>query len=761
MPNNAPKADESSFARDLGLFDATMIGIGAMIGAGIFVLTGIAAGEAGPASIMAFALNGVVTLLTAFVYAELASTIPRAGGGYSFVQMAFPGGAGFIAGWMLWFAYTVACSLYALGFAGYFWEFFHRYIPAFSEFVYGLINEHGAIALLTVFVGMMFIALNARGAEVTGKTENALTLSKLAVLGIFIFFGIKQIMAEPQAAADSFVPFLPNGLGGVFVAMGLTFIAFEGYDLIATVAEEIKQPEKNIPRATFISLGVTVVIYLLILWVSLGAVQPDGMTSWEFLGRFGETAIVRAAEDFMPAFGVLVIVIGGLLSTMSALNATVMAASRVAFSMGRDRWLPKRMAEIHPKRRTPRTAIWVTGVILLVTALALPLEAVGSAASLMFLLTFAMVNLSLIVLRRKYPELPRRYKVPLYPVIPVLGFLLNIFLALYQFSFQPIAWYVTLGWVALGLFLYYAVFEKGGAELQPQVLMPRHAANGNGEEPSVLIALHNPDNVDTLLNIAIPLAQQRGIRMVATTVVEVPRQVPIHDGMRFAHHKEPLLTLAKKAARDRGYQLETDLVIAHHAADGVLGAAEQHNADALVMGWKGFTNARDRMFGEVADRVIRQAPCDLFMLKVGDERTYRNCLLPTSGGPNAMLAAEVIKGLGEQERMAVTAATVIPVNATEQQRNDAESRMVDTMARANSGMDYGLQLIEAKSVAGGIAKASRDYDLVVIGAAKEPLFRTMLFGEIPEKVARYSPTSVLVVKKYEGIVKSLVKRVLG
>ena len=193
----------------------------------------------------------------------------------------------------------------------------------------------------------------------------------------------------------------------------LTFIAFEGYDLIATVAEEIREPEKNIPRATFISLGITMIMYLLILFVSLAAVAPpDGQPSWQFLGAFGETAIVRAAEGFMPAFGVAVIVFGGLLSTMSALNATVMASSRVAFSMGRDRLLPLSMAKIHPERRTPHIAIMVTGVVLLAMALTLPIEAVGSAASLIFLLTFAMVNLSVITLRRKAPHLQRHYKVP-------------------------------------------------------------------------------------------------------------------------------------------------------------------------------------------------------------------------------------------------------------------------------------------------------------------------------------------------------------
>ena len=144
-----------------------MIGVGAMIGAGIFVLTGIAAGVSGPASIVAFALNGFVTLLTAFAYAELAAAIPEAGGGYAFVRRAFPGVVGFTAGWMLWFAYTVACSLYALGFAGYFWEFFLKYMPTAAEGMFGLVTEHGAGLIVTFVVAVMFIRLNARGSEVT------------------------------------------------------------------------------------------------------------------------------------------------------------------------------------------------------------------------------------------------------------------------------------------------------------------------------------------------------------------------------------------------------------------------------------------------------------------------------------------------------------------------------------------------------------------------------------------------------------------
>lgn len=752
---------QPTFARDLGLFDATMIGVGAMIGAGIFVLTGIAAGEAGPASILAFALNGFVTLLTAFAYAELASAIPRAGGGYSFVRMAYPGAMGFVAGWMLWFAYTVACSLYALGFAGYFWEFFHKYAPWITQFIFDIIGQKSAILIATVFIGTGFIWLNARGTEVTGKAENVLTISKIIVLGIFVFFGIKALFDSPTPVEESFMPFFPMGLGGVLVAMGLTFIAFEGYDLIATVAEEIKQPEKNIPRATFIALGITVVIYLLILFVSLAAIETEGMPSWQFLGKFKETAIVKAAESFMPAIGVAIIVFGGILSTSSALNATVMAASRVAFSMGRDLWLPRRMSKIHPKRRTPHVAIIITGTILLIMALTLPIEAVGSAASLIFLLTFALVNLSVIVLRRKYPEIPRKYKVPFYPIVPILGFLLNIFLALYQFNFQPLAWYVTAGWIAVGLLLYYSIFEKRAAIVEPQVLLPGKPMFENVEEFSVIVALHNPDNVEILLDMAIPVAMERGYRIVAISVVDVPRQMPIHEGMRFAHHKEPLLNKARKIGSDYKIDIETDMIIAHHSSDGILAAAERHKAGLLVMGWKGYTNARDRIFGEIADQVIRFAPCDLMLLKIGEKRDIKNCLLPTAGGPNAQLASKILNAITKKKKLSITAGYVIPEEATDEQMDKGNQSMDKTLVELNHAVNQQKKFIKSKSIAGGIAKASRHFDLVVIGAAKEPFFRKMLFGEIPEKVARYSPTSVLLVKKYEGIVKSILKKILG
>jgi nucleotide-binding universal stress UspA family protein len=249
---------------------------------------------------------------------------------------------------------------------------------------------------------------------------------------------------------------------------------------------------------------------------------------------------------------------------------------------------------------------------------------------------------------------------------------------------------------------------------------------------------------------------------MAISVVEVPRQVPVHEGIRVQHHREAILTQARKVAADRKKELLTRVIIAHHASDGLRAAVTEHKAAALVMGWKGFTNTRDRFFGEVADSVIRHADCDLILVKFGKKEVkMHNCLLPTAGGPNAQLAASVLSALAAAHDMTVTAGHVLPPGATDEQRENARKYLDITLERLDSSIDREERIIESRSIAGGIAKAGRDYDLVVIGAAKEPLFRKMLFGEIPEKVARFSPSNVMVVKQYEGPVKSILKRILG
>ena len=759
--NSTLPETEVTFTRDLGLFDATMIGIGAMIGAGIFVLTGIAAGEAGPAALLSFGLNGLVTLLTALAYAELTSVYPKAGGGYAFITKAFPGPAGFASGWMLWFCYIIACALYALGFGSYFWEFVQRYFPPIANLIFNLAGHKIPALMMTILVSIVFILVNMRGTAFTGSVENIITMAKIIILGIFIAYGLKRILQIPSEAAASFTPFLPNGAGGVVIAMGLTFIAFEGYDLIATVAEEIKAPEKTIPRATLISLSVTVFIYLMILLVCIGAIQPESGKSWQFMGRYQETAIAKAAENFMPFIGVALIIFGGLLSTISALNATILASSRVAFSMSRDKMLPVSLSTIHAQRRTPHIAIAVTGAIVLVMALLFPIQVIGSAASVMFLLTFTLVNLSLIALRRKFPELKGGFRVPLYPATPIAAIVLNMFLAIYQFNFDPRAWYIAIAWIIVGLFIYFMYFEKVTAADMPQVLEVQQSKSSNTYSYRILVPLHNPDHVIPLMKLAVPIAKAHQGEIIVLGVIDVPKNLPPHEGMRFVHHKTPLLRKAIEYGNEQGVETRSAIRIAHQVWDGILHTAETEKATLVLMGWKGFTTTRDRIMGEVTDKVVRFTPCDLITVKLMGDRPIRRILITTAGGPHAALAAEYVGIYHDAEGYEVTCGYVVEPNADAEDRGTARQWIQKTIHLTNLEGKADMRLLEGKRVATTLVRAAADYDLIVLGASKEGVFSNVLFGEIPEKVARYAKTPVMIVQRYEGPVKTLVKRIMG
>ncbi|WP_324756603.1 APC family permease [Haloarcula sp. GH36] len=458
---------ERSPEPELGLLDATMIGMGAMIGAGIFVLTGLAAEIAGPAALLVFVLNGVVTAFTALSYAELASAIPKSGGGYAFVREVFADLPSFMMGWLLWFAYMVAGGLYALGFAPNFLELLH---------VYGITappGEVGAVAVPVIDVGipvgvglafaavLLLVSLNAASTAASGSVETIFTAIKVSILVVFVGYGV----TSPQFTGAEFQPLFPGEKTALSIlpAMGLTFIAFEGYDLITTVTEEVKNPRENIPKAIFISLAVTLVVYVAVVSVAIGTLGSVG------LADAGEAGIAQAATNFMPTFPVIgnggaVIVFGAVFSTLTALNAVVIASSRVAFSMGREGQLLSSFGQIHHRFGTPFVAILASAVVML-GSVVLPTQSAGNMSSLFFLLSFVIVNGSVIKLRRERPNMARPYELPYYPVPPILGIALNLLLTgvlvIYLLRTDVLALLLSIGWVALGVLAYYGLKALG------------------------------------------------------------------------------------------------------------------------------------------------------------------------------------------------------------------------------------------------------------------------------------------------------------
>ena len=468
---------ERAPAAELGLLDATMIGMGAMIGAGIFVLTGLAAEIAGPAAILVFVLNGIVTAFTGLSYAELASAIPKSGGGYAFVREIFADLPSFIMGWMLWFAYMIAGALYALGFAPNFLELLH---------VYGLTaapGEVGALALpllpaipakvaLALVAVAFLVGLNAVSTAASGSAETIFTIIKVTILLVFVAFGFLSVNGGGQTSftLQNFDPLFPDekSPASILPAMGLTFIAFEGYDLITTVTEEVENPRENIPKAIFLSLIATVIVYMLVVVVAIGTLGAEG------LAAAGEAGIAEAATSFMPTGipilqnGGALIVFGAVFSTLTALNAVVIASSRVAFSMGREGQLLPRFGNIHHRYGTPFLAILASAVVML-ASVALPTASAGNMSSLFFLLSFIIVNGAVIKLRRERPNMNRPYEMPYYPVPAILGIALNavltVVLIMYLVRTDPLALVLSIAWILVGVGAYYALrARRSGAE---------------------------------------------------------------------------------------------------------------------------------------------------------------------------------------------------------------------------------------------------------------------------------------------------------
>jgi len=250
----------ADLSRDMTVTQATMTGVGAMIGAGIFVLTGIAAGIAGPGLLVAFAFNGVIATLIAMVYAELGSAIPEAGGGYIWARAGLGERQGFLTGWMSWFAAAVAGSLYALGFSAYFVALLGNLgVNIATKDVFVIEKIIAALAII------LFLIINQFGSSVMGKAEIWISGIKVLVLAFFILTGLIIITSDPTLTSTNFTDFFPRGFFSIFTAMGFTFIAFEGYEVICQAGEEIYDPKTSVPKSVMLSILIVIPIYLLVV----------------------------------------------------------------------------------------------------------------------------------------------------------------------------------------------------------------------------------------------------------------------------------------------------------------------------------------------------------------------------------------------------------------------------------------------------------------------------------------------------------------
>jgi basic amino acid/polyamine antiporter, APA family len=562
-----------------------MVGIAAMIGGSIFVLTGPAIGLAGSAVIIAFILNAIITLFTAMAYAELGSAIPEAGGGYLWVREGLPRPNAFISGWMAWLAHIVAGSLYAVSFASFLTGLLEMTNVVQEDTLFGILPFDKIIAVISIGV---VIYINIKGTSETGKAGDIVTIFQLGLILVLIIAGLGAMFTYPDWQTN-FSDFMPMGIGGIVAAMGLTFIAFEGYEVIVQTGEEVKNPRRNIPRAIFISLTAVIILYCLIAFVSIGAIHPSGMPSWKYIGDNGELGIMKAVELFFP-YGAFIVLAGGLISTLAALNATTFSSARVAFAMGRNYNLPYQLSTIHRKNKTPHIAILISGIIMSVMAFALPLAQIAIAAGVIFLLLFTQVNIAVITIRRIYGDkLNYGFKTPFFPVIPIIGIFLKLGLAIYLLIVEPISWVITITWVIIGFFVYRVyTFRREIDHYAPIITSSGDLSRKNFR----ILIPYTPENPDRLLKYAIWIAKENDGEVNILRVITVPKQTPLSAGIAYADAaKKSFVPLDQLL--DRENILNHYLVrISHDASEAVLATVEEQKIDLLITDFEAFRNSK-------------------------------------------------------------------------------------------------------------------------------------------------------------------------
>lgn len=603
MASPPAEGGQHHLVRTLGLTDIIMVGIAAMIGGAIFQLTGPAIGLAGSGVILVFVLNGAITLFTAMGYAELGSAMPEAGGGYLWVREGLPRPNAFISGWMAWFAHIVAGSLYAVGFGAFAYGLFQSYLPSLP--IFGIIPVDKLIAVGAVAA---FTFVNVKGTSETGRTGTAVTIAQLGTIVAILGFGFWAMLSHPGGLANFSGQFLPLGVGGLAAAMGLTFIAFEGYEVIVQTGEEVKNPKRNIPRAIFISLAMVVGLYCLMAFVAIAATQPPGgEPAWKFIGEGGELGITKAAELFMP-YGGFVVLAGGIVSTLAALNATTFSSARVALAMGRNYNLPHALGSIHPVNRTPHVAVIISGIIMAIMAYALPLNQIAVAAGVIFLLLFTQVNIAAVTIRRMYGDkLSYGFKVPFFPAIPIIGIFLKLGLAIYLLVTQPLSWGITILWILVGFVLYRMYTFKKEVEHYAPVVTSEGALDRLDYR---ILVPYSPENPDRLAKYAIRAAKESDGEINVLRVITVPNQTPLSAGTAFVEGARKGFAPLQRIFGEKGVLNHYLVRISHDTTEAILATIEEQKIGLLMADFE--TVRRNR-------KLLTLSTCDVLAIKAEDD----------------------------------------------------------------------------------------------------------------------------------------------
>jgi basic amino acid/polyamine antiporter, APA family len=671
--------------RQLNLLQVIMLGTAGTIAAEIFVLTGHAAGIAGPDAVLAIIIGGVLSLSIALNYCELATTYPVTGGAMTYVKEGFGNNlVMFLVGSLDGLSSTFYAALSAVGFA-YSLKVFFPFLPLIPV----------ALAVIAA-VALMHM----RGITQVGNLQIALGAFLLVVFSLYVYLGLTRPEGFNWETFQSGRVMFENrsiwaNIGRMLTTVALIYNAYVGFEVIADDAEEIREPHRIIPVGILVSLGVTTLVYTLVSLVTIGVIPYSALAG-------SETALTDAAQVFWPRIGVTLMAAAGIVATLTSVNSAMLSATREAFTLSRDQVWPRSLSRLS-RWRTPYVSILMVAVISgLVTIIGLvDFLSFISSAGYMFVLFWA--SLAMIQLRKKYPDIDRPFKVPFYPLTPILAALSGVLIV--SFANPRALLFLGLVIVLLSAGYYVSRYFRRRSLIQAQL----EEDIGGGR---LLIAAINPSTATGLVELAARLAEhQEDTALSLMTVIKVPKssnEDEIHAVIEKGKAaRDKLLNLTAPIAQKRNVAISAKLKAANNVETAIYKELQSPNPVRMVLlGWP-TADTKLRIPHNIIKEVMVNARKDVLVLRNRGIESLKKILVPIAGGPNTRLCLHLAASLAYQSGIQVTVLHLTPENLDDEKMEDAALFAQESVENVLGGIPDWLEIRvrPTPSVSEGIQQA--------------------------------------------------------
>ncbi len=719
-----------NFERTIGLFGATTIGVGALMGAGVYVLIGAATGDAGPSVILTYLITGILAFATTLMYAELGRIIPRSGGGYTYAYNILGSIGGFTTGWFLALGSIFACGLYAIGFAEY------------AVSITGVVVPEYMLKIIAVSITLLLALLNSfKFGKNKFNLQNWIIWGNVAILIALIIFSIFH------GKIENIKPFLPSGFEGTLAAISLIYISFFGYQLIANNADEIKEPDKTVPKAMKLSMLISMGLYLLI------AIAAVTTVPWKELAA-SQAPLVLVANKSFGGKGWLLISLGGIMASFGALSSTLVSQSRQTYEMGKDRFLPDFLGKLDVKNKQPRIALIVGAIVISIILITTDLEFIAKAANFCLLTSLLPISLSLRKIYRKNPTLKPKEKWKNF--LPETTLIINLAL-LFTLGIVALAFGQQLLLAGAAVYFFYSRKREKRHREGLNIILEEEKGFSFFKRNTLLVPMSNPETQNALLMLSNRLMSKQGGNIIVLAVKDVPEGVDFYKALSGAKESLEIIKRSVKLAQDNKIKIIPIIRASRDISKGIVHAGESENSDLIVMG---FPRTKKPGSTSILSRVMKMSVTDIVIMNLKtpvEKFNPHKIAIYIKNANDIYLMLNCARAIAENRGSRIVVLKLLPEKYTKRQKQKADKLIIQTIENFNSNVLYDVSLITTDHPKEEILKYSTHVDLLIIGVERGKATPKAIEESESFRISEQSECSVLMVKSISKFKKLAAK----